>query len=103
MLDAARVKRTLREAAGPLTLVVSGDIYSSVVRHGYDGIDHHAFHPLVRVQIAGTRYPGWIHIPEEATRHQVTEMADYRRAQLVTGGPVEGFALSRNVPGTVPP
>jgi len=80
LLDAARVKRTLREAAGPLTLVVSGDIYSSVVRHGYDGIDQHAFHPLVRVQIAGNRYPGWIHIPEKAAQYQVTEIADYRRS-----------------------
>jgi class 3 adenylate cyclase len=79
LLDAARVKRTLREAADPLILVVSGDIYSSVVRQGYDGIDQNAFHPLVRVQIAGSRYLGWIHIPEEATQHQVTEMADYRR------------------------
>jgi class 3 adenylate cyclase len=79
LLDAARVKRTLREAAGPLILIVSGDIYSSVVRHGYEGIDQHAFHPLVRVQIAGNRRRGWIHIPEEATQHQVTEMADYRR------------------------
>jgi hypothetical protein len=25
------------------------------------------------------------------------------RAQLATAGPVEGFVLSRNVPGTVPP
>jgi class 3 adenylate cyclase len=79
LLDASRVKRTLREAAGPLILVVSGDIYSSVVRHGYDGIDQHAFHPLVRVQIAGNRHLGWIHIPEEAAQYQVAEMADYRR------------------------
>jgi hypothetical protein len=79
LLDAARVKRALREAAGPLILVVSGNIYSSVVRHGYEGIDQHAFHPLVRVQIAGNRHLGWIHIAEEATQHQVTEMADYRR------------------------
>jgi len=79
LLDAARVKSTLREAAGPLILVVSGDIYNSVVRHGYDGIDQHAFQPVVRVQIAGNRYPGWIHIPEEAAHHQVTKMADYRR------------------------
>src|SRR5580658_9020616 len=79
LLDAARVKRALREAADPLILVVSGDIYSSVVRHGYDGIDRQTFHPLVRVQIAGNRFPGWIHIPEKATQHQVTEMADYRR------------------------
>ena len=79
LLDATRVKRTLREAAGPLILVVSGDIYNSVVRHGYDGLDQHAFHQLVRVQIAGNRHLGWIHIPEEATRHQVTEIAGYRR------------------------
>jgi hypothetical protein len=46
-----------------LILVISGDIYSSIVRHGYDGIDQHAFHPLVRVQVAGKRHPGWIHIP----------------------------------------
>ncbi|MGH3558002.1 MAG: hypothetical protein ACRDTK_11035, partial [Mycobacterium sp.] len=39
LLDAARVKQALRETPDPLVLVVSGDIYSSVVRHGYDGID----------------------------------------------------------------
>ena len=44
LLDAARVKRAFREIADPLILVISGDIYSSVVRHGYDGIDHQAFH-----------------------------------------------------------
>ena len=79
LLDAARVKKALREAADPLILIISGHIYSSVVRHGSDGIDQHAFHPLVRVQIAGSRYPGWIHIPEQATPNQVTEMASYRR------------------------
>ena len=63
LLDAAPVKRALRETANPLVLVISGDIYSSVVRHSYDGIDQRAFHPLVRIQIAGRRYPGWIHIP----------------------------------------
>ena len=36
--------------ADPLILVVSGDIYGSVVRHGYEGIDHETFHQLVRVQ-----------------------------------------------------
>jgi len=79
LLDAARVKRTLREMADPLILVISGDIYSSVVRHGYDGIDHQAFHPLVRVQVAGKRYPGWIHLPEQLTWQQVTQLARYRR------------------------
>ena len=79
LLDAGHVKKALQAAADPLILVVSGDIYSSVVRHGYDGIDQHAFHPLVRVQIAGHRQPGWVHIPGEATRHKVTEMASYRQ------------------------
>jgi len=79
LLDAARVKRALREVADPLILVVSEDIYSSVVRHGYDGIDHESFHQLVRVQIAGRRYPGWIHLPEQAMRHIVTQLASYRR------------------------
>jgi hypothetical protein len=79
LLDAARVKRALREMADPLILVISGDVYSSVVRHGYDGIDYQTFHPLVRVHVAGKRYPGWIHIPEQAMRHTVTNIATYRR------------------------
>ncbi|HZR53128.1 MAG TPA: hypothetical protein VFB06_26895 [Streptosporangiaceae bacterium] len=79
LLDAAQVKRGLRETAGPLILVVSGEIYSSVVRHGYEGIDQHAFHSLVRVQIAGNRHLGWIHTPQEVTQHQITEIAAYRR------------------------
>jgi hypothetical protein len=79
LLDAARVKRALREAADPLILVVSGDIYSSVVRHGYDGIDRQTFHPLVRVEVAGTRYPGWIYMPGQITRHKVAQMTSYRR------------------------
>jgi class 3 adenylate cyclase len=79
LLDAARVKRALRESLAPLVLVVSGDIYSSVVRHGYDGIDHQTFHPLVRVQVADKRYPGWIQIPEHVTHYNVAQMASYRR------------------------
>jgi hypothetical protein len=31
------------------------------------GIDDQTFDPLVRVQVAGRRYPGWIHIPGQAT------------------------------------
>jgi class 3 adenylate cyclase len=79
LLDAARVKRALRERADPLILVVSGDIYSSVVRHGYDGIDQETFRPLVRVQVAGRRYPGWIHLPGDAMQRTVTQLASYRR------------------------
>jgi hypothetical protein len=39
----------------------------SVAAYGYDGIDQQAFHPLVRAHVAGKRFPGWIHLPEQAT------------------------------------
>ena len=79
LLDAVPVKRALRELADPLILVISEDIYSSVVRHGYDGIDHRAYQQMVRVQVAGKRHPGWIRIPEHATRLKLTQLAAYRR------------------------
>lgn len=79
LLDAAQVKRALLTTADPLALVVSGDIYKSVVRHGYNGINPNDFHPLVRIQVAGYRHPGWIYIPGQITQHGVAEMASYRR------------------------
>ena len=79
LLDAAHVKKALQAAADPLILVISGDIYRAIVRHGYDGIDQRAFHPLVRVRIAGNRYPGWIHIPGQAAHKRVTEIDSYRQ------------------------
>jgi hypothetical protein len=62
---------------------ISGEIYSSVVRHGA-GIDQHAFRPLVRVLVAGQRHVGWIHVPDEAVHvaapeQAVTDLASYRR------------------------
>lgn len=78
LLDAARLKKVLREIADPLILVVSEDIYSSVVRHGYDGIDHKTFHQLVRVQVAGRRCTGWIHLSEQGV-HPASQLASYRR------------------------
>jgi hypothetical protein len=77
LLDAAQVKKALRAANDPLVLVVSEDIHRSVIRHAYDGIDEHTFRPLVRVQIAGRRHTGWIHIPGAATRPNATEMVCY--------------------------
>jgi class 3 adenylate cyclase len=79
LLDAARVKRALREKPDPLILVISEAIHSSIVRHGYDGIDYETFHQLVRVQVAGKRYPGWIHLPGDALGRTVTQLASYRR------------------------
>jgi hypothetical protein len=39
---------------------VSGDIYSTVVRHGYDQTDDGAFRRLMSKQIASTQCVGWI-------------------------------------------
>ena len=79
LLDAAHVKRALREAAAPLTLVVSADIYRSVVRQGYPGIDQRDYRPLVRVRVAGSRHQGWIHVPQQAATRAVADMARYRQ------------------------
>jgi|HubBroStandDraft_1064217.scaffolds.fasta_scaffold20610_3 class 3 adenylate cyclase len=80
LLDANGVKKALRTSANPLVLVISGDIYRTIVRHGYDGIDQEGFHPLVRVNVAGNRYTGWIHIPQEATRPKIAEITSYRQS-----------------------
>jgi hypothetical protein len=79
LLDAARVKKALRESPDPLVLVVSEDIHSSVVRQGYDGIDHESYHPLVRVCVAGRRYPGWVRCPDHVAPRRVTQLESYRR------------------------
>ena len=79
LLDAARVKRALRESGDPLVLVISGEIHSSVVRHGYAGLDDQSFRPLVRVNVAGRRYPGWVRAPEHVPPYRVTQLASYRR------------------------
>lgn len=78
LLDAARVKQALRAADDPLILVVSGEIYQSVVRHGYDGIDQDAFQPMVRVQVGGSRHCGWVQVPGQAAPRPVAELASYR-------------------------
>ena len=78
LLDAPGVKKTLRATATPLTLVISDDIYRTIVRHGYDGIDPRAFCRLIRVHLAGHRYPGWIHTSSKATQLNVTEIASYK-------------------------
>ncbi len=63
LLDAPRVKGCLRQAVTPLVLVVSEDIYWSIVRHEYESIAGSTFEPLVRVTVAGRRRQGWVHVP----------------------------------------
>jgi hypothetical protein len=61
LLDAPRVKEFSKAIADPVVLVISEDIYWSIVRHGYDGIDRRAFVPLVRIH-AGRRRQGYVHV-----------------------------------------
>lgn len=62
LLDSPAVKRALNEAsAAPLVMVVSEEIYSGVVRHGY--VDMTTYRPLVRVRVGHQQRRGWIHVP----------------------------------------
>lgn len=71
LLDALELKRALHRTAAPLVLVVSGDLYQSVVRHGYAGIDPRAFTPLVNLRVAGVRQCGWLHLPRPRQREGI--------------------------------
>jgi hypothetical protein len=61
LLDAPAVKRALRQATAPLVLVISDEIHSGIVCHGY--VDASVYFPLVRVRVARRRLRGWVHIP----------------------------------------
>jgi hypothetical protein len=65
LLDSPQVKRALKQATAPLVLVVSDEIYSGIVCHGYVAAD--TYSPLVRVRVANRRHLGWVHIPASAT------------------------------------
>jgi class 3 adenylate cyclase len=65
LLDSPTVKRELRQTTAPLVLVISDEIHSGIVRHGY--VDPEAYLPLVRVSVADRRRRGWVHIPVPPT------------------------------------
>jgi HD domain len=58
LLDAPAAKLALKAAPGPLLLVVSDDIYTSVTGHGRAGRD--TFRRLFTVQVAGREHIGWV-------------------------------------------
>ena len=62
LLDSPTIQRALRDAlAAPLVLVVSEEIYTGIIRHGY--VDPG---PRVRrayVRVAGRRRRGWVYLP----------------------------------------
>ncbi|MBB5960478.1 hypothetical protein FHS29_007102 [Saccharothrix tamanrassetensis] len=62
LLDAPALKGALAKSAAPLVLVVSEEMYRTIVRHGYRGIDDDAFAPLVQTHIAGRTHWGWVRV-----------------------------------------
>jgi hypothetical protein len=74
LLEARRFKTYFRKAKIPLGLVVSEEIYWSVVHHGYGGIDGDEFRPIV-VTVGGRRRKGWVQLPGDGMV-QVAEPAD---------------------------
>jgi class 3 adenylate cyclase len=68
LLDAPAVKKALRTTDAPLVLVVSEEIFLSIVSQDYLGIDQSAYHPLVRVRVGGRQRRGWLHVPGDRGR-----------------------------------
>ena len=62
LLDAPRVKTTLKAAQGPVLLVVSGDVLN-LIASCCRSVTGHTASRLVTVQVAGHEHRGWIHIP----------------------------------------
>jgi len=67
LLDSPRLKRYLKYTDAPLVLVVSDDIYRSIIRHGYEGISPSTFTPAIWVHTVGRRTRGWFHVPAAIT------------------------------------
>ena len=63
LLDAPEAKAALKAAPGPLLLVVSADIYRSVVCPGLGGAGREAFRHLVTARVVGRDHPGWVWAP----------------------------------------
>lgn len=62
LLDAPAVKRTLGAASrSPLALVISDEIFRTIIRHGY--LDEEHYQPGVRVRVAGQQRRGWVSTP----------------------------------------
>lgn len=75
LLDAPRLKESLRRGAGPLVLVVSDHIYWSIVSQEYDGIPRECYRPVLRVTVAGRRRTGWVHMPATVARERAVATA----------------------------
>lgn len=88
LLDAPAVKARLRDTSAFLVLVVSGQIYESVVLHCHEGIRPESYRKAVRVEICGLRRWGWVSIPvpDDTVCHQENrEIAACKTGELIRG------------------
>lgn len=76
LLDAPEVKQAFRMSIGPLLLVVSDDIYRTIVRHGYDGIDEQSFRPMTDVLVNEQHHRGWVCLPSPRTATDTPPLSD---------------------------
>jgi hypothetical protein len=110
LLDAKQLKKALRRTTAPSVLTISNEIFRSVVRHGYGGIEEHEFRPIAGASIADQRHRAWIQLPEASTERSLVPAgpgpvrcasADVRKAATARPeGPVaQGLATPGAVPG----
>jgi hypothetical protein len=64
LLDSPRVKKALKQATAPLVLVVSDEIYSGIVCHGY--VSASTYFPIW-ARVGKRRHRGWVHVPAPVT------------------------------------
>ncbi len=96
LVNAPAVKRALREAASsPLVLVVSEEIFSAVVRHGYVATD--GYEPSVRVRVGERLRRGRVHIPAPAVTGRPPAIPR-PRGLLLPVAPLPIPALTGHVP-----
>jgi hypothetical protein len=64
LLDSPRVKQALKQATAPLVLVISDEIYSGIVCHGY--VDGNPCFAPIGVRVGKQRHRGWVQVPAVA-------------------------------------
>jgi hypothetical protein len=69
LLDSPRVKKALKQAAAPLVLVISDEIYSGIVCHGY--VDGNPCFAPVWVRVGKRRHRGWMRVPTQVASQTV--------------------------------
>lgn len=87
LLDAPELKAALRNTLASLVMVVSDDIYTSIVKHRYGDIATHTFTPAVHLEFGGQRRTGWIQVvSEEDTVGQFQATRDTARVITLPPG-----------------